>query len=106
MASFGCHILSLQIKCTYLCLKGIEKLYKMDGFPGFPGLIGFIGPGLGRRMGHTQLHTAVASQSLLLPVEPHEAATEAVCPFPPITRIIDSLFKTDIPLDTFDFKKS
>ncbi|WP_455076191.1 hypothetical protein [Prevotella koreensis] len=57
-------------------------------------------------MGHWQLHTAVPSQSLLLPVEPHEAATETVCPFPPITRIIDSSFKTDIPLDTFDFRKS
>lgn len=110
MASLVCHILSLHLKHHTYVLKTqviLQKgkfcrIYRFYGLIGFPGL----GLGFGSKMGHRQLQTEVASQSLLLPVEPHEPATETVCPFPPITRIIESLSKTDIPLDTFDFRKS
>lgn len=50
-----------------------------------------------------QLHTAVASHVLLLPVDPHEAKGVTECDLPPSTRIKDSLVRTENSLETFDF---
>jgi len=58
---------------------------RLRDFRGSTGLIGSSGLGLGCKMGHWQLRAAVPSQSLSLSVEPHEAATEMACPFPPMT---------------------
>lgn len=65
----------------------------------FDGLVGVIG-------GHMQLQTAVPSQLLLLPVEPHEAKGEILWDLPPIISIKESLDKTENSSEIFVFNFS